>query len=52
MLVDEFFSDFVEMDSRLMTADPFRFPGFRGSIEGSDRKKAFLHAAPYRHCRD
>ncbi len=33
MLVERFFTDFVEMDSRLMTADPFRFPGFRGSIE-------------------
>jgi acetyl/propionyl-CoA carboxylase alpha subunit len=33
MIVERFFTDFVEMDSRLMTADPFRFPGFRGSIE-------------------
>ena len=32
-LIERFFTDFVERDSRLMTADPFRFPGFRGSIE-------------------
>ena len=32
-IVDRFFNDFQEMDTRLMTADPVRFPGLRASIE-------------------
>jgi acetyl/propionyl-CoA carboxylase alpha subunit len=32
-IVSEFFTDFRELDSDLMTADPANFPGFRLSIE-------------------
>ncbi len=32
-ILERFFVDFRETDSRLMTADPARFPGFRASIE-------------------
>jgi acetyl/propionyl-CoA carboxylase alpha subunit/acetyl-CoA carboxylase beta subunit len=32
-IIDRFFTDFQEMDARLMTADPVRFPGLRASIE-------------------
>jgi acetyl/propionyl-CoA carboxylase alpha subunit/acetyl-CoA carboxylase beta subunit len=32
-IIDRFLTDFQEMDARLMTADPVRFPGLRASIE-------------------
>jgi acetyl/propionyl-CoA carboxylase alpha subunit len=32
-IISEFFTDFRELDSNLMTADPVSFPGFRLSIE-------------------
>ena len=32
-IVNEFFTDFQELDGDLMTADPVKFPGFRISIE-------------------
>jgi acetyl/propionyl-CoA carboxylase alpha subunit/acetyl-CoA carboxylase beta subunit len=32
-IIAEFFTDFHELDSDLMTADPAKFPGFRISIE-------------------
>lgn len=32
-IISEFFTDFRELDSDLMTADPANFPGFRLSIE-------------------
>ncbi len=31
--VDRFFNDFEEINDHLMTSDPAKFPGFRGSIE-------------------
>ena len=33
VLIEKFFSDFEEINSNLLSADPVNFPGFRSSIE-------------------
>ena len=37
-VIERFFSDFEELNSSLMSADPVGFPGFRDSIEGALKK--------------
>jgi acetyl-CoA carboxylase beta subunit len=37
-LIERFFSDFQELNSSLMSADPVSFPGFRSSIESALKK--------------